>query len=263
MKFISIIICALLALSQSLMAYPCCCPPLAEKGYIKIAPGATFPMKPHVCAPAPVWDPAIQGYDSNFGTRTNFGLAVGYEVCPWAALEANLTYRGQFRYKKFQTPPQGVQTDLAAKTRRFNMDILTTMGSLFLQGRGLDLSWDMCSGSIYPILGGGAGTSRILLFDFRSTGLAPTDNNAPLLSFGSENQYYVAWRFSYQLSAGLEYRYCDCWAVAVSYRWFDAGRFKGPRYFREPTGETFDVGNERWKMDLRANEVVVDLKVFF
>ncbi len=264
LKFSSALVAGFIFVCQSVFANPCCCDSDWGMGYIKVSPGATFPLKADICARQPVWDPAIQGYNSKFDTRTNFGLAVGYEFCPWMAVEANITYRGQFKYKKFQTPPAGATTDLPAKTRRFNMDLLTTMGSLVLQGRYFDCCTCECDTiSVYPIISGGVGTSRIIIWDFRSTGLAPTDDNAPLLSFASENQYSVRWNFSYQLSAGLECRYCDNWAIAVSYRWFDAGRFRGPRYFRDQDGNAFDVCNETWRMHLQANEVVVDLKVFF
>lgn len=233
------------------------------KMYFKLSPGATFPLKTEVFAPVSVWDAAIQGYDSHLGTRPNMGAAVGCEMGRWGAVETSLTYRGQFKYKKFQTVPPDVHSDLPNKTRRFNMETLSLMGSVYFYGRGYEFFTCECSpGSIYPVIGAGFGISRIPIWDFRSTGLPSQPGNSPLLAFGSENAYSVRWHFAFQLSAGLEYRYCDLFAIGVSYRWYDAGRFSGPRYFRGPSGTTFDAGKDTWKMNLRANEVVVDIKFF-
>lgn len=232
------------------------------KRYIKLSSGATFPLKPNICARAPTWDPAVQGYESDLGTVLNLGTALGYEVGKWGALEASLNYRGPFDYNKFQTVPASAKSDLGAKTRHFKMETLTTMGSVFLYGREY-LNWNWNGADIYPVLGAGFGSSRIVIWDFRSTGLPPAIPNDPLLSFSSDNAYSVRWRFAYQISAGVEYRYCDQWALAVSYRWFDAGRFEGPQYFRDVSGTSFDVGRDTWKMNLRANEIVVDFKFLF
>lgn len=250
----------------SLCSVPCCqpCEPCCDnRAYFKFSGGATFPIKPNVCAPVgDVWDPAVQGYNSKFRNRVNFGIAFGCEVGPSGAVEVSATYRGQFKYKKFQTVPAGAISDLQAKTRRFNLESMTAMGSLFFYGRYFDcLTFNCGSFNIYPVIGAGFGMSRVLIWDFRSTGLPSVDK--PLLAFSSENEYTVRWKFAYQMSGGLEFRYCECWAIGVSYRWFDAGRLSGPRYFRDTAGNSFDAGQDTWQMSLKANEVVGDIKYIF
>lgn len=233
--------------------------------YLKISPGVTFPLQPNIVARPPTWDKTIEGYNSKLGIRPNIGIGAGYEVCSWGAVEANLTYRGPFSYNKFQTPaPTVTSNTLPDHTRRFQMEALTLMGSFFFSGRDLPyLTWDCGSASIYPIVGVGLGTSRIPIWDFRTTGLPADPSDPGYKTFGSENAYSLRWKFTYQVSGGIEYRSCDNWAFGISYRWFDAGRFNGPRYFRTSTGATFDAGSALWKIRLRANELVFDLKTFF
>lgn len=237
----------------------------SQQAYFKISPGVSFPLKPNIQALPPTWDDVIEGYNSSLGTRPNIGIGAGYEMCSWGAAEVNLTYRGAFNYNKFQRPtPGAVFNTLPDKERRFRMEALTLMGSFFVTGRDFScLTWNCGSASVYPIVGFGLGTSRIPIWDFRATCLPSNEDSGPYNTFSSENQYSLRWKFTYQVSGGIEYRSCDNWAIGVNYRWFDAGRLGGPRYFRSNSGQSFDVGCDVWKISLKANELVFDLKTFF
>jgi len=73
--------------------------------------------------------------------------------------------------------------------------------------------------------------------------------------------------FSYQLEAGIEYKYEEKWGFTVGYRWFDGGKFKGPSHITAGTGLPGNpiVGVEvpSWKGRLRANEVFAELAYYF
>jgi hypothetical protein len=241
----------------------------AGHAYLKFGSGASISTKSHISAPVAVWDPANQGYDSKLGTRPIVDGGFGYEFCPYAASDIMLAYRPNFKYTKFQTSENTFNTPgfLPEKTRRFNLDLLSLMGTIYLQGRDVRyLNWRLpsCFGEIYPIIGGGVGVTQVKIYNFRATGLPPNDPaQSSLLSFSAENQYTIRYRFTYQLMGGLEYRFKNRWALAAGYRWFDLRRFKGPRYFRDREGDSFDAGrNNEWKIDFSANEAFVELKLF-
>jgi opacity protein-like surface antigen len=235
--------------------------------YLKIGSGASFSTKTDIHAPSAVWDLAVQGYDSHLGTRPIITGGIGYEFCPLVAADILFSYRPNFTYKKFQTAINTNNTPgfLGDKTRRFNLDIASLMGTAYLNGRGIRyLCWDLGTqakyGEIYPTIGGGVGMSRITIYNFRSTGLPPIVSTLP--SFASTNEYTVRYKFTYQLLGGFEYRYHNRWAISAGYRWFDVAKFKGPRYAREADGDAFDVGHNEWRIDFSANELFVELKVF-
>ncbi len=264
LKKVMTLVASMFVLSMPLAANWCCEPQVTP--YVKIVSGVTFPCSPNVSALPPAWDSAIEGYNSDFDTRPILGGAIGAEVGAYGALDLSLAYRGQFNYEKFQTPGSGASIDPLGvpRTRRFNLDATSLLCSVYLYGRCFEcLTWQCGSGVFYPVVGVGVGTSRIVIWDFRTTGLPPLPGNETLLAFSGDNQYSVRWRFTYQASAGFEYRHCDSWALGFGYRWFDAGRFSGPRYFRDKFGGSFDAGNNVWKMSLRSNELYVDLKLFF
>lgn len=245
----------------------CCCQDTGcSSFYLKYGSGASVSRKAHVKAPLAIWDEAVQGYNADLGARPIFNAGLGYEFGPIFSTDLLLSYRPHFTYKKFQTGIQnGVQGFLGDKTRRFHLDVLSLMGTAYVSGHGFDcLNWSVgCDcGEFYPLLGVGAGVSRMQIFDFRSTGLPAVDPDVYTSpGFGSENEYLVRYRFTYQVMAGLEYRFNDRWAISTGYRWFDAGRFKGPRYLREPSGIAFDVGGDEWRMNFSAHEWFIELKV--
>lgn len=263
-RILGLLVSSLLAWSIPLPAEWYCQPQIAP--YVKLTGGATFPCSLNVTAPEPVWSQAVEGFNSDFDARPMVAGAIGADIGNYAGVDLSVAYRGQFNYEKFQTPiiDGSIGPLTSTRTRHFNLDATSLMCSLYLYGTCFDcLNWQCASGSVYPVIGVGLGTSRLVIWDFRTTGLSPSsENNEPLLGFTAENQYYVQWRFTYQVSAGLEYR-CGSWALGLGYRWFDAGRLGGPRYFRDKVGGSFDAGSDVWKFSLRSNEVYADLRFFF
>ena len=170
------------------------------------------------------------------------------------------SYRPNFKYSKFQTTPSSSPAtgNLGNKTRRFDLDVTSLMLTFYLNGLGFDQThWKLGekAGSLYPILGIGIGTSQLKVFNFRSTDLPPTDPTLdPSPGFGSENQYSIRYRFTYQALAGLEYRYNDRWVLSTGYDWLDSGRFKGPRYIRDPNGISLDAEDNEWRISFAAHE---------
>lgn len=230
--------------------------------YLKIGSGASISREAQISASPAVWDPAFQGYNSGLGTVPVVLGGLGYDS-PYVSADVTASYRPNFSYNKYQVPTTSTTPGtLGTTTRRFNLDIASAMFSVYLNGRGFrHATWRAGKGgSIYPVIGGGVGVSQMTLFNFRSTGLPTVANGFP--AFASENQYSVSYRFTYQVMAGLEYRYRDVCALSAGYRWFDVSSFRGPRYLRDSTGDSVDVQGNTWKINFDANEAFLEFKVF-
>lgn len=237
----------------------CCFQPLDCSFYIKASSGISCSESAHVNAPPSTWEPAIQGYNAKLGNRAIAGLALGCEFMRLVDIEASISTRTNFSYKKFQTPVDGGDS----YTRRFKLDVTPILFSVNLLGKDIPCAnWDLACGRLYPIVGAGIGVSSLLITNFRTTGLPPSGDSAPFASFSAENQHTRRQNFTYTALIGFEYNYNDSWAIATGYRWFDAGKFKGPRYQRVATGSAVDIAGEEWKMRFRANEWFVEFKVF-
>lgn len=242
----------------------CSCPWIT-KVYLRLGTGVSFSEKAQIHAPSAIWDRAKQGYNSDLESAPIITAGLGCDIGKYFSTDITFAARLGYKYRKFQIgiPNPNVAGFLGNKTRRFNLDVYTAMWNVYLNGRGCDyLSWNFncLPGSLYPVIGGGIGVSRLKIFNFRSTGIKPVDDDIP--AFASENQYTVRYHFTYQVMAGLEYNHCDRWALCIGYRWFDAGKFKGPRYFRNAQGLADDFGHHEWDIRLRANEFLIEAKFF-
>jgi len=237
----------------------CYCQPLDGSFYIKAGSGISFAESADVVAPPSTWAPAVQGYNSKLGNQAIADLGIGYEFMHLMDLEVSISTRSTFKYRKFQTPVAGGDS----YTREFDLDVTPLLFSVNLLGRDFPcLSWDIACGKVYPMIGAGIGVSKLLITNFRTTGLPPSGASDPHASFSAENQYTVHKNFTYTALVGLEYNYNECWAITTGYRWFDAGKFKGPRFQRVATGAAVDVAGEEWKMRFRSNEWFVEFKIF-
>lgn len=235
-----------------------CCE-LQNSFYIKVDSGISFSQAANVVAPNPPWNPAVQGYNTKLGKCPIAGLSIGCELWQVVDLEAQVSNRSLYKYRKFQTPTTGGPS----YTRKFDLNVTSVLFCANLLGKDVPyLNWDICWGTIYPVLGAGVGSSNILITNYRTTGLLPTGDSSPYPSFSAENQYTLRKNFTYTLLAGLEYNYNTCWALATGYRWFNAGCFKGPRYQRVASGAAVDVGRDALNMRLRSNEWFVEFKIF-
>ena len=239
----------------------------AEAGqyYFKVGTGASFSEKTDVSASPLFWDPSPQGYNANMGCQPILAGGVGYEFSDLLSADITLSYRPNFQYKKFQTSSSTTTPGfLGSKTRKFDLGISTLMFSAYITGLPFQyLTWKIpcCCGSIYPIIGAGIGVNQLLVTNFRSTGLPPVNEADPFPAFSSDNAYFKSYHFTYQAMAGLEFRFMECWALSAGYRWFDAGKFKGPKYVRDQTGNALEA--IPWKIRFRANEFFFELKYFF
>lgn len=232
--------------------------------YLKVETGATFPLKTKIQASPILWDASPEGYNDCFSTRPIIGAAIGFDFPCIFSLEANLAYRPNFHYNKFQTSTATATPGfIGNKTREFRLDLATVTAMAYVSGRGLScLSWTLCSQRLefYPYLGGGVGITRTNIYDFRAKDLTPVIDPYP--AFASENQYNVRYPFTYQLQAGIEMRWCDSWAFSVGYNWFDIAQFNGPRYLRDSMGNALDFGPYEWRIRFRSNELFIAFKFF-
>jgi opacity protein-like surface antigen len=242
--------------------------PTCGKFYIKAGSGASFAQRADVTASPVLWDPAPEGYQGNWGSAPILAAGIGYQSQGLFSADVTVSYRPQFRYRKYQTGITGTSTPnpLGNKTRQMDLDVSTVMFSLYANGADFDmLTWNpgFVSGSIYPIVGAGVGMSRLNIYNFRSTGLSPTNPPVnPFPGFSSDNEYTVRNHFTYQVMVGFEYQQSEMWAISTGYRWFDAGRFKGPSFFRNKIGDSFETSGNEWRMRFAAQEVFVELKLF-
>lgn len=237
----------------------CCCQQEDYSFFVKVGSGISFSEAAHVNAPPSTWAPAIQGYNSRLGNRAIADLGIGCKYMHLVDLEASISTRTTFKYRKFQTPVGGG----SSYKREFDLDVTPILFSVNLLGQDIPcLNWEFACGKIYPVVGVGIGVSNLLITNFRTTGLPPSGDSFPFASFSAENQHTLRKNFTYTASIGFEYNFNDCWAISTGYRWLDAGKFKGPRYQRVATGAAVDVGGEEWKMRFRSNEWFVEFKVF-
>lgn len=236
------------------------CQPQDYSFYIKVGSGVSCSESANIIAPYPPWNPAIQGYNCKLGHCPIASLSVGCEILHIVDLEASISNRSIFEYRKCQTSTTGGES----YTREFDLNVTPILFSTNLLGRGIPYChWESCCGStIYPMIGVGLGVSNLLITNYRTTGLPPTGDSAPFASFSAENQYTLRKNFTYTLLAGLEYSYHDDWAIGTGYRWLNAGCFKGPRYQRVANGSAVDVACAAWKMRFRAHEWFVEFKIF-
>ena len=236
-----------------------CCPPCDYNFYLKVDTGISCSESAEVHATSETWTPAVQGYNSSLGNRAIGGLTVGCEFKRLLDLEVSIANRSTFKYRKHQTPVDGDIT----YTRQFDLGVTDILFSVNLLGRNYPcLNWNIACGTVYPVIGAGVGISNLCITNFRTTGLPPSGDSAPYASFASENQHTSRRNFTYTALIGFEYNYNDIWAISTGYRWFDAGKFNGPRYIRTDTGAAVDVGGNTWKMRFRANEWFVGFKLF-
>lgn len=236
----------------------CCCPE-DYSFYVKVGSGISFSEPADVDAPPETWNPAVQGYNASLGNRAIAELSVGCELMHLIDLEVGVSTRTQFEYRKFQTPVAGGDS----YKREFDLTVIPVLFSINLLGQDIPyLHWDLGCGKLYPIFGAGVGVSNLLITNFRTTGLAPTGSSFPYASFSAENQSTLRQNFTYTALVGLEYNYNGRWAIGTGYRWFDAGKFKGPRFFRVDSGGAVDVDGQEWKMHFRSNEWFIEFKIF-
>ena len=104
----------------------CCCQPQDYSFYIKVGSGISCSESAHVVAPAPTWNPAVQGYNSNLGNRAIADLGIGCELMRLVDLEVNISTRSTFKYRKFQTPVTGG----GSYTREFDLDVTPILFSV-------------------------------------------------------------------------------------------------------------------------------------
>jgi opacity protein-like surface antigen len=247
----------LLAISISSPIYANCCRFQDYSFYIKVGSGISFSESADVFAPPSTWNPAVEGYQSKLGNRAIAELGIGCELMRLIDLEVNVSNRSTFKYRKPQTASG------EPYTREFDLDVTPVLFSVNLLGRDIPcLNWNIACGKVYPMIGIGVGVSSLLITNFRTTGLPPSGASAPFASFSAENQHTRCNNFTYTALAGFEYNYNDSWAIATGYRWFDAGKFKGPRFLRVDTGGAVDIAGEEWKMRFRSNEWFIQFKIF-
>lgn len=227
--------------------------------YIKVGTGVSFSECAKIVAHDPPWNTAVQGYNADLCHAPIASFAVGCELYDIVDLEVDFANRSIFEYRKFQTPTAGG----ASYTREFDLDITSIFFNVNLLGKGFEcLNWDLCCGTLYPIIGFGVGASNLLITNFRTTGLPPTGDSFPFASFSVENQYTLRRKFTSTLLAGFEYNRDDCWAISTGYRWFNPECFKGPRFVRAASGAAVDVDGDEWRMRFRANEWFIEFKIF-
>jgi opacity protein-like surface antigen len=236
-----------------------CCQPDNYTFYIKVGSGVSCSESTAVCAPFPPWNPAVGGYNAKVGNCAIASFSVGCELWDVLDVEASISNRSVFKYKKFQTPTAGGDSYV----RNFDLNITTILVAANLLGRGACwLHWDVGCGQLYPLLGVGLGMSNLLITNFRTTCLPVTGDSSPYASFASENQYTLRKNFTYTLAGGIEYNHASRWAIGTGYRWFNAGHFRGPQYNRVASGAAVDVGCDTWKMRFRSHEWFAEFKIF-
>lgn len=172
------------------------------------------------------WDPAVEGYSSDFGSTMLYNFGVGYRFNKMLGLSIEAAKRSQYHYTKLQTS-LGIHGN---KTRNFNVDNTTIMmnGQVFGEGISDSLLWALGSQmTLQPTVGGGLGVAYNTLSNFYSTRsiTEPLYGQKQLGVFGNNTKISS---LACQLQAGLHFTYGTHASVDIGYRYFSGGMVKGP-----------------------------------
>ena len=111
----------------------CCCEPLDYSFYIKVGSGVSCSESASVCAPFPPWNTAVQGYNARLGQSPIVAFSVGCELDDIIDIEASISNRSIFKYRKCQIPTSGGDS----YTRKFDLNITSILFCANLLGRGI------------------------------------------------------------------------------------------------------------------------------
>lgn len=238
--------------------------------FVKIMSGASFTRNSRISAPSSFWDPAPEGYNSRLGTGPIIGGGVGYQFSEWFSADITVAHRWSYKYNKFQSgvPNPGTPAALSDKTRHFSLQSTSFMFTPRINGKGMEkLHYKFCNGGILaPFAGVGIGFALNRMNNFRTT-IAPNSNTGGFngaASIGSSSVTKTS--LAYQFETGLEYL-CNKWGFSVGYRWFDAGKFRGPNNViagtAQPGNPIVGVSVPPWRGRLRAHEVFAEITYYF
>ena len=176
-------------------------------------------------------------------------------INPLFRFELGADHRNSFEYNKFLSTP--TSTSWGPRTRMFHLSNTTVMGSLFMNGSGINRAYQGNGFIIDPFFGAGIGSAFNALDNMHST---QTIGNRTFSIMSAAN---TTRSFAYQFNVGFDVKKNRKLAVGVGYRYLNAGHFASNNYIvdnPDNIGLTSGVTVPAWTGTLRTNEVYVTLK---
>lgn len=229
--------------------------------FASIGTGFSWTEKPGIRNPDPAfWDFSSQGYDSKLGDRGFYTFAVGKQVHDYVDISLSYLVHEVFDYQKFQSAPAGTSGTPgftgAARTRFFRLDNRDLLINGFLHPAPILTS--LISLKFTPYVGGGIGYARNQVRNFYTVGTAIV-NGVALGSTSTIGNPTNKNSFAWQGTVGLNIQpQQSCMSVNLGYRYFDGGKFNGPRTVY--TNSDGWLTSAAWSGRLKANQLFVELK---
>lgn len=180
--------------------------------------------------------------NKKLGNSASFGVFAGYEIAPNAAIELNLSRKGNFHYKNTVPAEMG---GTRAYSQKFTITTLTANGLYFIDAFG--------SNSVKPFVSAGIGIARVKPQTFAGTLTSGANTVSTETSIATKSKN----NFAYNLGAGVEFR-LETVALRLSYRFSDFGKIS--------TNTATVVANPvkaTRTAKLRAHEFLFGVKVAF
>jgi len=233
----------------------CPCPP---KFFVSLGWGCSWSTETDIDADPSFWDPALQGYGDDLSNSPVYAVGLGYNITSLLSLAFELSFRPEFRYKRFQdsTAAQTVGF-LGEKTRYFRLSNWAYLFNLFLNRAGNCFQFNCCKGiCLAPFIGAGIGIAYNTVDDFHSI-VPSNDQFDPVHSIMVG---HTETALAGQLMAGFVSRISQCISLEIGYRRFHGGRFLTNNYTVDvPIGLNNPVAVPPWKGYLNANEIYLSL----
>lgn len=221
--------------------------------YLATEAGISFSKTAHINPSRVGWNRSPNGYDSKLQESEVLGAGLGFRFCPLLSAELMVDRRNSFKYKKYQIAGTASAVN---RTRFFNLTNTTIMANLFGYGSGISdcLIYQANNFVFEPFVNVGLGASYNTLDNFHSI----SDNGT---AFSVESPF-TRTSLAYQLGIGLQVSSCDFLALALGYRYLDAGKFSSNNYLYNLFAGATNQSVASWVARLKANELYLKL-IFF
>jgi len=211
-----------------------------------------------------VWDPPLQGWNSDLGNSAIYGIDLGYNFTRLFALELAYNYRPSYQYSKYQTVP--TSKAIGSRIRYFDFNNYTIMldGILRLFALTPNLASLQERTIIEPIVDLGVGLASNTVTNFH--GLCVDKQPGMIFSkMGDKTKY----SFAAQAGAGFDLNFNKTWSARLGYRFLYGGKFNTQDYVTDDPDNQHPItpgsGNSAnaWKGTFTANEIYARLNVAF
>lgn len=227
--------------------------------FLEFGGGVSFPVKTQLQVNKNDWSSGPEGFNSTLNTAGLYMAGIGYKAKKWLVFDINDTYRGNYQYSLFQSPP-GVSAPYQNRIRYFTLSSNSIMfnGNVGAEGLIDRLVYRINSGFIQPYIGSGIGVAFNTVSNFHTLLTDVQIAHATMLSQTTTS-------FAYQVNSGLELVYKQA-CIDLGYRYFNSGNFQSNNYLVSyisgtTGGPIAPIAISPWKGIFSANELYITAKI--